>query len=111
MSRIGVCSAATASLSGNSIPQTSPPTSRKSSNSRITALLEPPPMNATLPWLETSTLRAVLLRELRGALVNRYFQVFSVLALGGGIAAVALSEAANAAAYFILQVAMYFVSL
>jgi len=53
----------------------------------------------------------LLLRELRGALVNRYFQVFSVLALGGGIAAVALSEAPEAAAFFLLQIAVYFVSL
>jgi ABC-type transport system involved in multi-copper enzyme maturation permease subunit len=68
-------------------------------------------MNAALQWLEAGTLRAVLLRELRGALVNRYFQVFSVLALGGGVAAVAFSEAANAAAFFILQIALYFVSL
>ncbi len=68
-------------------------------------------MNAALPWLETGVLHAVLLRELRGAFVNRYFQVFSALALGGGVAAVALSEAPNAAAFFILQIALYFVSL
>ncbi len=68
-------------------------------------------MNAALPWLETGVLRALLLRELRGALVNRYFQAFSALALGGGLAAVALSEAPNAAAFFILQIALNFVSL
>lgn len=68
-------------------------------------------MNTVLHWLEPGILRAVLLRELRGALVNRYFQVFSVLAFGGGVAAVVFSEAANAAAFFILQVALYFVSL
>src|SRR3954467_5455372 len=68
-------------------------------------------MNIAWPRLETGVLRALLLRELRGALVNRYFQVFSVLALGGGVAAVALSEAPEAAAYFILQIALYFVSL
>ncbi len=68
-------------------------------------------MNAALRWLETDTLRAVLLRELHGALVNRYLQVFSVLAISGGIAAVALGEAADAATFFILQIALYFVSL
>lgn len=68
-------------------------------------------MNAVLQLLEAGTFRAVLLRELRGALVNRYFQVFSILALGAGIAAVTLSEVANAAAFFILQIALYFVSL
>lgn len=85
-------------------------------------------MNVALHWPEAGTVRtltpdhrpplvpgaaasAVLLRELRGALVNRYFQVFSLLALGGGVAAVALSEAANAAAFFILQIVLYFVSL
>lgn len=68
-------------------------------------------MNAASLWLESGTWRAVLLRELRGALVNRYFQVFSVLALGAGLAAVTLSEAAEAAAFFLLQIALYFVSL
>src|SRR5687768_2264601 len=56
-------------------------------------------------------LRAVLLREFRAALLNRYVQVFSVLALGGGIAAVTLSEEAGAAAFFLLQIALYFVTL
>ncbi|MEO8351046.1 MAG: hypothetical protein ABI680_04905 [Chthoniobacteraceae bacterium] len=68
-------------------------------------------MNVALYWPESGTLRAVLLRELRSALVNRYFQAFSLLALGGGIASVALSEVPNAAAFFILQIALYFVSL
>jgi ABC-type transport system involved in multi-copper enzyme maturation permease subunit len=62
-------------------------------------------------WAETDVLRAVLLREFRGALVNRYFQVFCGLGLAGGGAAAALSEAPNAAAFFILQLAIYFVSL
>jgi ABC-type transport system involved in multi-copper enzyme maturation permease subunit len=61
--------------------------------------------------LPGATASAVLLRELRGAFVNRYFQVFSLLAVSGGVAAVALSEAANAAAFFILQIALYFLSL
>jgi len=56
-------------------------------------------------------IRAVLLRELRAALLNRYVQVFSLLALGGGIAAVMLSEGEGAAAFFLLQIALYFVSL
>jgi len=54
---------------------------------------------------------AVLLRELRASLLNRYVQVFSLLALGGGIAAVMLSEEDGAAAFFLLQIALYFVSL
>ena len=56
-------------------------------------------------------LHAVLLREFRAALLNRYLQVFSVLALGGGIAAVTLSEETGAVAFFLLQIALYFVSL
>src|SRR4030095_11700647 len=39
---------------------------------------------------------AVLLRELRSALVNRYLQVFSVLAVAAGLAGIAFSETANA---------------
>jgi ABC-type transport system involved in multi-copper enzyme maturation permease subunit len=54
---------------------------------------------------------AVLLREFRAALLNRYVQVFSLLALGGGISAVTASETAGAAAFFLLQIALYFVSL
>jgi ABC-type transport system involved in multi-copper enzyme maturation permease subunit len=68
-------------------------------------------MHPALTLPETGILSAVLLRELRAALVNRYFQVFSVLALFGGVAAVVLSDVANAAAFFVLQVALYFVSL
>lgn len=56
-------------------------------------------------------IRAVLLRELRASLLNRYVQVFSVLALTGGIAAVMLSEGEGVAAFFLLQIALYFVSL
>jgi ABC-2 type transport system permease protein/Cu-processing system permease protein len=68
-------------------------------------------MKALAHTLELGALRAVLAREFRGALLNRYFQVFSVLAVGGGVAAVFLSEAANAATFFLLQVALYLVSL
>lgn len=56
-------------------------------------------------------LKAVLLRELRAALVNRYIQIFSLLASGAGIAAAVLSENADAALVFILQVSIYLVSL
>lgn len=56
-------------------------------------------------------LRAVLLREFRAALLNRYVQVFSLLALGGGIALATVSEMPGTAPFFILQIALYFVSL
>ena len=56
-------------------------------------------------------LRAILLRECRAAIVNRYFQVFSALALAGGMGAVAASESADAAASLVFQFALYFVSL
>jgi hypothetical protein len=68
-------------------------------------------MDTLLPFPNASPLGAVLLREFRSALVNRYFQAFSVLALGAGLAAVALSETEGAAPFFLLQVALYFVSL
>ena len=55
--------------------------------------------------------RAVLVREFRAALLNRYVQVFSVLALGGGVASVTLNEETGAAAFFLLQIALYFVTL
>jgi ABC-type transport system involved in multi-copper enzyme maturation permease subunit len=54
---------------------------------------------------------AVLRREFRAALLNRYLQLFSALALGGGIAAVATSETEGAAPFFLLHVSLYFVSL
>ena len=56
-------------------------------------------------------LRAVLLREIRGSLSSRYFQVFCAIALAGGIAAIAFAEEASAASLFLLQIALYFVSL
>src|SRR5450631_1822771 len=61
--------------------------------------------------LEVAPLRAVLLREFRDVLINRYFQVFSVLSLLGGAAAFVLSEDAHSIAFLILQVSLYFVSL
>jgi len=65
----------------------------------------------TAPAGSLCSLRAVLLREFRAALLNRYVQVFSVLALGGGFAAITVSESPGAAAFFLLQIALYFVSL
>ena len=71
-----------------------------------------PAMSPTFPsLLEVAPLRAVLLREFRDALINRYFQVFSVLSLLGGAAAFVLSEETHAIAFLILQVSLYFVSL
>ena len=55
--------------------------------------------------------RALFARELRAALINRYFQVFCALALVGGIAAAIFSEDVNATAVFYVQIAIYFVSL
>ena len=66
---------------------------------------------AFLSFAEAGPLRAVLLREFRDALINRYFQVFAVLSLLGGVAAIIFSEDANSIAFLILQVALYFVSL
>jgi Cu-processing system permease protein len=56
-------------------------------------------------------IRALLARELRAALINRYFQVFCALGLIGGIAAAMFSEDANSIAFFYLQIGLYFVSL
>jgi len=56
-------------------------------------------------------IRALLLREFRAALINRYFQIFCALALLGGIAAATFGEDANATAIFDFQLAFYFVSL
>lgn len=60
---------------------------------------------------DASPLRAVLARELRAAFVNRYLQVFAVLALAGGVAAVAFTDAPTAAGFVILQINLYFASL
>ena len=61
--------------------------------------------------VEVAPLRAVLLREFRDALINRYFQVFTALSLLGGAAALVFSEDVHSIAFLILQVALYFVSL
>jgi len=56
-------------------------------------------------------LRALFAREFRAALINRYFQVLSILGLAGGIACAIFSEDTAAIGVFYLQIALYFVSL
>lgn len=56
-------------------------------------------------------LLAVLLREVRGSLTSRYFQVFCAIALAAGIGAIAFAEETSTAALFLLQIALYCVSL
>ncbi len=69
-------------------------------------------MNHAFPLLaDTTPLRAVLLREFRAALINRYFQVFGVLSLLGGLAAIFFSEDTNAIGFLVMQIALYLVSL
>ena len=69
-------------------------------------------MNRSFPFfIEANSLQALLLREFRAALVNRYFQVFAVLSLLGGLAAVFFSENTNAIGFFVVQVALFLVSL
>lgn len=69
-------------------------------------------MKRAFPLLvDAMPLRAVLLREIRAALVNRYFQVFCALSLLGGLAAIFLSEDASAIGFFVMQIALYLVSL
>jgi len=67
--------------------------------------------NALSQLFEIGVARGLFIREFRLALINRYFHVFSALALLGGIAAALFSEDANATGFFHLQVALYFVSL
>jgi ABC-type transport system involved in multi-copper enzyme maturation permease subunit len=69
-------------------------------------------MNHTFPFfVEASSLQALLLREFRAALINRYFQVFAALSLLGGLTAVFFSENADAIGFFVVQVALFLVSL
>ncbi len=69
-------------------------------------------MNHAFPSLiDAGALRAVLLREFRDAFINRHFQVFGVLSLLGGGAAILVSEDTNSVAFLILQISLYFVSL
>ncbi|HEX5177288.1 MAG TPA: hypothetical protein VFV83_09680, partial [Chthoniobacteraceae bacterium] len=60
---------------------------------------------------ESHPAAAVIGRELQAAILSRYLQVFGVLALAGGVGAALLANTADAAAMFILQMALYFVSL
>lgn len=68
-------------------------------------------MNYALSLVDLHSLGAVLLREFRAALINRYFQVFAALSILGGLAALFFSEDANAIAFFLVQIALYLVSL
>jgi ABC-2 type transport system permease protein/Cu-processing system permease protein len=54
---------------------------------------------------------AILAREFRAALINRYFQVFCALSLLGGVTVILFSEDKSATSFFVLQLALYFVSL
>ncbi|MEO8439978.1 MAG: hypothetical protein ABI540_07120 [Spartobacteria bacterium] len=68
-------------------------------------------MSASLGKTSLDPVSAVLTRELHAAILNRYFQVFCVLALAGGIGAALLADTPDAAPMLILQLALYFVSL
>jgi ABC-type transport system involved in multi-copper enzyme maturation permease subunit len=68
-------------------------------------------MNAALVSSDSNAIVAVLRREFRAAFVNRYFQVFAAISLAGGIAAAVFTEDANAVPFFVLQMALYLVSL
>jgi hypothetical protein len=69
-------------------------------------------MNRIFPFLiEATSLEALLLREFRAALINRYFQVFAALSFVGGLAAAFFSEDANAIGLFVVQIALFLVSL
>ena len=54
---------------------------------------------------------AVCVREFRAARLNGFVWVFSFLALAGGIASVTLNEETGAAAFFLLQIGLYVVTL
>ena len=68
-------------------------------------------MTTALLTSDAAPLRAVFQREVRGSLTSRYFHVFCSIALAGGIAAIAFAEESSAAALFLLQITLYFVSL
>lgn len=68
-------------------------------------------MDYALSLFEFNAVRAVLIREFRAALINRYFQIFAGLSLFGGFAAAFFSEDANAVAFLVVQMALYLVSL
>jgi hypothetical protein len=60
---------------------------------------------------ESHAVAAVIGREVRTAILSRYLQVFSVLALAGGVGAALPANTPDAAAMFLLQMTLYFVSL
>jgi hypothetical protein len=64
-------------------------------------------MNHT--WL--SPMRAVLRRELHSAFLNRYVQLFAVLAIAGGVIVSQLGETSEAGPLFVAQLSLYVVSL
>jgi ABC-2 type transport system permease protein/Cu-processing system permease protein len=69
-------------------------------------------MNAALPLpFDAAPFGAVLLREVRGSITSRYFQVFCAIALVGGVGAIAFPEDNSAASLFLLQISLYCVSL
>src|SRR5437868_11187650 len=68
-------------------------------------------MNFALLRVNLHSLGAMVLREFHAALISRYFQVFGALSLVGGLAALFFSEDVNAIAFFVVQIALYFVSL
>lgn len=68
-------------------------------------------MDAALSLFEFNAVRAILVREFRAALINRYFQIFAGLSFLGGVTAAFFSEDANAVGFFIVQMALYLVSL
>ena len=69
-------------------------------------------MNRIFPLLpDFGSLSAILLREFRDVLINRYFQIFSVLSLLAGGSAIVFSEDARSSALLTLEISLYFVSL
>jgi ABC-2 type transport system permease protein/Cu-processing system permease protein len=60
---------------------------------------------------DSAGMMSVLLREFRAVLINRYCQVFAAIALAGGLAAALFTEDSNAVVFFVLQIALYLVSL
>ncbi|MEO6971594.1 MAG: hypothetical protein ABI217_11960, partial [Chthoniobacterales bacterium] len=69
------------------------------------------PTNHSVSRFDQRAAGAVIARELHAAILNRYLQVFCVLALAGGIGAALLADSAGAAPMLLLQMALYFVSL
>jgi ABC-type transport system involved in multi-copper enzyme maturation permease subunit len=68
-------------------------------------------MNFESSVLDLAAHRAVLLREFRAAVINRYFQVFAVLGILAGVSSAIFAEESGAIVFFIMQIALYLVSL